>query len=74
MIDVIKWVASIVIIIAVTLRASGEEYHVYDLIFSFTGTSLWLIVSFAWRDKALILLNSVMAFTLLSGLVKDYVL
>ena len=74
MIDVIKWVASIVIIIAVTLRASGEEYHVYDLIFSFTGTSLWLIVSFAWKDKALILLNSVMAFTLLSGLVKDYVL
>ena len=74
MIDVIKWVASIVIIIAVTLRASGDEYHVYDLIFSFTGTSLWLIVSFAWRDKALILLNSVMAFTLLSGLVKDYVL
>ena len=74
MIVVIKWVASIVIIIAVTLRASGDEYHVYDLIFSFTGTSLWLIVSFAWKDKALILLNSVMAFTLLSGLVKDYVL
>ena len=74
MIDVVKWVASIVIIIAVTLRASGDEYHAYDLVFSFTGTSLWLIVSFAWKDKALILLNSVMAFTLLSGLVKDYVL
>ena len=74
MINVIKWVASIVIIIAVTLRASGDEYHMYDLIFSFLGTSLWLIVSFAWKDKALILLNSVMAFTLLSGLVKDYVL
>ena len=73
MIDTVKWVASIVIIIAVVLRASGDEYHMYDLIFSFTGTSLWLVVSFAWKDKALILLNAVMAFTLLSGLVKDYI-
>ena len=74
MIDAIKWVACIVIIIAVILRASGDEYHMYDLVFSFAGTSLWLVVSFAWKDKALILLNAVMAFTLLSGLVKDYIL
>ena len=74
MIDTIKWTACIVMIGAVILRASGDEYHMYDLIFSFTGTSLWLIVSFAWKDKALILLNAVMSFTLLSGLVKDYIL
>ena len=74
MIDAIKWIASIIIIIAVILRASGDEYHMYDLIFSFTGTGLWLLVSFAWKDKALILLNAVMSFTLLSGLVKDYIL
>lgn len=62
-----KWGASIMVVIAVLFRSAGEEWHTFDLWFSLIGTTLWLIVSLAWKDRALILLNVTMALFLLKG-------
>lgn len=62
-----KWGASIMVVIAVLFRSAGEEWHTFDLWFSLIGTTLWLIVSLAWQDRALILLNVTMALFLLKG-------
>ena len=52
----IKWVASIFVLVAMSIRGV-EEYIMYDLYLSTIGISLWLIVSVLWRDRALIMLN-----------------
>ncbi len=52
----IKWVASIFVLIAMSIRGV-EDYIMYDLILSTIGISLWLIVSVLWKDRALIMLN-----------------
>lgn len=64
-----KWGASIMVVIAVLFRSAGEEWHTFDLWFSLIGTTLWLIVSLAWKDRALILLNVTMALFLLKGVI-----
>ena len=65
-----KWIASIIILLAVAMRSAGEAYHMYDLWLSLLGGSLWLCVSIAWKDRALIMLNTVMTFTLLIGILQ----
>ena len=52
----IKWVASVLVLVAMSIRGV-EEYIMYDLYLSTIGISLWLIVSVLWRDRALIMLN-----------------
>ena len=52
----IKWIASIFVLGAMSLRGV-EGMAFYDLILSMIGISLWLVVSVLWRDRALILLN-----------------
>ena len=52
----VKWVASIFVLIAMSIRGV-EDYIMYDLILSTIGISLWLIVSVLWKDRALIMLN-----------------
>ena len=52
----IKWVASVFVLVAMSIRGV-EEYIMYDLYLSTIGISLWLIVSVLWRDRALIMLN-----------------
>ena len=37
----VKWVASIIILVAVCFRSAGG-FHMFDLYFSFTGTIGWL--------------------------------
>ncbi len=64
-----KWGASIMVVIAVLFRSAGEEWHTFDLWFSLIGTTLWLTVSIAWKDRALILLNVTMALFLLKGVI-----
>ena len=52
----IKWIASIFVLGAMSLRGvEGMAY--YDLVLSMIGISLWLVVSILWKDRALILLN-----------------
>ena len=54
----LKWIASVFILAALSIRGlEGLQY--YDLILSVIGVAMWLIVSFVWKDRALILLNGV---------------
>ena len=52
----IKWIASIFVLGAMSLRGV-DGMALYDLILSMIGISLWLWVSIIWQDRALILLN-----------------
>ena len=54
----IKWVASIFIVSAMSLRGI-EGLQFYDLILSIMGVSGWIVVSILGKDRALTLLNSV---------------
>jgi hypothetical protein len=66
----IKWVSSILLMIAVCFRAA-DAHHMYDLYFSFAGTTGWLMVGFLWHDRALIFLNAVLSTLLLTGILKE---
>jgi hypothetical protein len=65
-----KWFASIAILLAVVFRSAGEQYYAFDLYLSLIGSIGWLTVSIAWKDRALIMLNTVMTLTLLTGILK----
>ena len=64
----IKWVASFIVLCAMSLRGV-EGYELYDLILSTIGIIGWLIVSFIWNDRALIILNVVGLIFLLRNLI-----
>jgi hypothetical protein len=46
-----------------------EGYEFYDLVLSITGIIGWVIVSFMWNDRALIILNVVGLLFLLRTLI-----
>ena len=60
----IKWVASILILIALSLRASGVSV-LLDIALSSVGTLMWLIVAFMWKDRAVDVVNTAALFLLL---------
>jgi len=66
----LKWIATIVVLMAVACRSVDEVPRIYDVVLSWIGTGMWLIVSLAWKDRALILLNSVMSFMLFVALLR----
>jgi hypothetical protein len=66
----IKWVATIVIIIAVMCRSVDEIPKIYDQVFSLIGTLLWLWVGLQWKDRALTVLNTVLVFVLSVGVLR----
>ena len=68
----VKWVASVLILLAVCFRAAGG-YHIFDLYFSFIGTLGWFWVGYLWHDRALILLNGALATLLFTGILKAFV-
>ena len=63
----LKWVASIFILSALSMRGI-DGFIFYDLILSIVGIGLWLIVSVLWKDRALVLLNGVGLLFLLRNL------
>lgn len=65
-----KWIATIFVLIAVACRSVDEIPKSYDVLFSWIGTGMWLVVSLAWKDRALILLNSVMSFMLFVAILR----
>lgn len=65
-----KWIATVLVLIAVACRSVEEIPRIYDVVFSWIGTGLWLYVSLAWKDRALILLNAVMSFMLFVSLLR----
>ena len=64
----IKWVSSIFILAAMSMRGV-EGLQLYDLILSLIGIIGWLIVSMVWEDRALIMLNSFGLVLLLKNLI-----
>jgi len=69
MIQIIKWISSLLIIISMILTATGD-YHPYNLYIAVPATVGWVIVSFAWRDKSLILMNIIALTIYLLGIAK----
>ena len=67
----IKWVSSVLLIIAMFARGY-EELKLLDLVFSTLGCMGWLVVSLIWKDRALIILNSLAVFVLGSGSVRYF--
>ena len=67
----IKWVSSVLLIIAMFARGY-EELKLLDLVFSTLGCMGWLVVSLIWKDRALIILNSLAVFVLGSGIVRYF--
>ena len=66
----LKWVASIVILAAMSIRGV-EGLQLYDLILSIIGVAGWLVVAAIWEDRALIMLNSFGLILLLKTLVTN---
>ena len=64
----IKWIASIFILAAMSLRGI-EGLQLYDLSLSIVGIIGWLVVSAIWEDRSLIMLNSFGLILLLKNLV-----
>jgi hypothetical protein len=64
----VKWSASVCILIATSLRASGPDLHLYDMLFSIVGLFGWLYVGLKWNDRAIILLNGVITVILFGGI------
>jgi hypothetical protein len=67
----VKWASSVIILFAMVVRASDLS-NTLDSILSFIGCVGWLFVAFVWKDRALIMLNSIAAFILLTGLLTRF--
>lgn len=65
----IKWIASLFILIAMSMRGI-EGMQLIDLSLSCIGVGLWLWVSILWKDRALVLLNGVGLLFLLRNLIE----
>ena len=68
----LKWVSSILVLSAMSIRGI-PELHQTDLILSILGVTGWVGVSIAWKDRALIMLNSVGLLFLLRNLITLWV-
>jgi len=68
----LKWVASIIILISLAARSVGPDLRYFDLAFGIVGISLWLWVSIIWKDRALIMLNAVSLFMIVSAFLREY--
>lgn len=64
----IKWIASIFLLAAMSLRGV-EGMQLIDLTLSLIGIMGWLFVSIIWKDRALIILNAAGLLLLLRNLI-----
>ena len=63
----IKWTASVFILSSMSIRGiDGLQF--YDIVLSLIGVTGWMIVGLLWKDRALILLNGIACFILLTGI------
>jgi len=67
----LKWFASILVLISLAMRSAGADYRMYDLMFGSVGVLLWTWVSIIWKDRALIMLNTISAFMLISTVLRE---
>ena len=68
----IKWSASVLLLTAMVLRATGD-YPFTDMCLSLIGCIGWLIVAMLWKDRALIILNAIASFILMTGILNTLV-
>ena len=68
----IKWAASVLILMAMVLRATGD-YPFTDMCLSLVGCIGWLVVAMLWKDRALIILNAIASFILITGITNTLV-
>ena len=68
----VKWIASVILLCAFAFR-STQQFPFIDLCLSLVGVSGWLWVGLLWKDRALVLLNGIAVFILLSGLISHFV-
>lgn len=66
----IKWAATLIVIAAVMCRSVEEIPKIYDQALSLVGTAMWLWVGLQWKDRALTVLNTVLAFVLAVGVLR----
>tara|TARA_R100000664_G_scaffold10073_1_gene16726 strand:+ start:11875 stop:12171 length:297 start_codon:yes stop_codon:yes gene_type:complete len=68
----IKWMGSILILVAMSMR--GVDGMIYtDLLLSITGVTAWLVVGLMWKDRALIILNAVGLSLLINNLINQLI-
>ena len=68
----LKWISSILVLGAMSIRGIPELQQT-DLILSIFGITGWVAVSIAWKDRALIMLNTVGLMFLLRNLITLWV-
>ena len=64
----IKWVGTVLIIIAMILTTNN--LFPFNMVFQTLGVICWLVVSVLWNDRSLIVLNSVALALFANGLLK----
>ena len=69
-IDVIlKWVAKLILIIGTFINAGFPELYPLGPGLLALGGAVWLIVSFMWKEPALIITNGVLTIVGISGII-----
>ena len=69
----IKWASSIIILFAITIRASGvPELMIFDMFLSWLGAVGWFVVGMLWKDRAVIILNGAIGVILFSGMINKF--
>ena len=63
----LKWIASIILIIAMIF--TSNNMYPYNLFLHFIGIGGWLWVSILWNDRSLIVVNSVALAIFANGIV-----
>ncbi len=67
----VKWFSSILILVALTIRAADYP-RIYDMWFGFFGMIGWTYVGILWKDRAIIIMNVISTALLLIGLLSHY--
>ena len=71
LIGVTKWVSSFVIIAGMALTASN--IYPLNMYMHLAGIIGWLVVSVAWHDRSLIMLNVVAALIFINGIISNLI-
>ena len=67
----VKWIASIIVLIGITIRSSGVvQLQWLDIVCSWIGAVGWFYVGFKWNDRALMVLNAVIGIILFAGILR----
>ena len=67
----VKWFSSILILVALTIRAADYP-RIYDMWFGFFGMIGWTYVGILWKDRAIIIMNVISTILLAIGLLTHY--